>query len=338
MTVGPVKDSPGYVALMQQLATSPIKRMTNGERPPLGVNESDRSTWPIYVLYHAKRYLNKLMLRPASPETRILAEMVSKLSLKVVAELGTRVKAAVVASPDRNSFTEYEIEDIFDYLWIENLMKDKHDPLFSTIYSLSASLAGYSQGLCANYTNAYYCTKEERHTPSRRILHLDFSDDGLRLSMDRSNTARQSFTPEKSEVYLRLSSDHRPEEPVDDCPPVPKGGYPYWNSVQTLISDFVGSTPPETLLLTGESASDPCFIQAVKNALASPTLPIPVMSKRDDSEETTRKEAEYFLFATAMGAAEMAKRRQEGMARCWLPDECRNRGDEERKIGNLKEL
>jgi len=219
---------------MQRLATSPIERMTNGERLLPGVDESDRSTLPMYTFYHARRYFNKFILRPATTETRILAEMVSILSLRVEAELGERVKTAVVASPDRNRLTKYEIKDIFDYLWIEDLMKDKHDPIFSVIYSLSASLAGYSQGLCSNYTDAYYCAKEYHHTPTHRMLHLDSSNDRLRLSMDRSNTARRSFNPEKSEVDLTLSSDHRPDDSVNDFLPISNGRDPYWSNVQNV--------------------------------------------------------------------------------------------------------
>lgn len=311
---------------MKHLAKSPIERMSNGERPPPGVNESDSTTWPNHVLHHAKRYLNKVILRPATPETRIIAEMVSKLILKVTEELGAPVKTAVVASPDRNKLTEYEIKDVFDYLWVEDLMRDKHDPVFSTIYSMSASMAGYNQGLCTNYTDAYYCAREEHHTPTRRILQLDFSDDGLRLSMDRSNTARRSFTPEKTEVDLTLSDDNLDKDSS-------------WNLIQARIREFVGSTTPETLLLTGERASDPHFVQAVKDALGSSVLPLPVMSKeRRDSKETIAQDKEFFLFATALGAAEMAKRRQEGMARCRLPEECRGGRYEEPKLEYSEDL
>jgi hypothetical protein len=41
--------------------------------------------------------------------------------------------------------------------------------------------------------------------------------------------------------------------------------------------------------------------------------------------QTGRGEAEQFLYATSHGAAEFAKRRQKGMARCLLPEECRGR-------------
>ena len=126
---------------------------------------------------------------------------------------------------------------------------------------------------------------------------------------------------------------------MNDFLPISNGRDPYWSNVQKRICNFVGSTQPETLLLTGESASDPRFLQAVKNALASPSLPLPaIINERHGSERTTWSYTEYFCFATAMGAAEVAKRRQEGMVRCCLSDECRDIMHRERIAENSKEL
>ncbi|KAH8596686.1 hypothetical protein B0O99DRAFT_489610, partial [Bisporella sp. PMI_857] len=77
--VARVQGKPEYVALMQYLATSPIVRMWDGSRPPPGVDESDDSTWPIWVRFHIRRLLKKLIWRPATAEIAIWAETVTAL-------------------------------------------------------------------------------------------------------------------------------------------------------------------------------------------------------------------------------------------------------------------
>jgi hypothetical protein len=84
------------------------------------------SNWEklLYVKSHARRLANKLVGRPATPETAILGTMISKLVSTTSTWLGNdeAVVAAVLSSPDHIRLTDEEVGDIFDYLKLRNLM------------------------------------------------------------------------------------------------------------------------------------------------------------------------------------------------------------------------
>ena len=313
---------------MRKLATSPLERMSDGTRPPPGVDERDRSTLPLWLRFHAKRWLNKLIRRPATPETGILGDMAKQLRQEVERRLGHRVNAAALSAPDRVRLTRQEVSDIFSYLWMEDLLKDANNPMFDVLFSLSATVAGYGHGLCSDYTDAYSCAKEENSMPHTWFLQLDFSKASLIGSLQSLQTSRSYFA-QHSFIDLSLGLDDRPQNPADEDV--------YWHEVATRIRNFVAAIyPPQTLLLTGESATEPCFLQAVKAALSDETLISVALGPQETASSTGM--AARLLYATSMGAAEFAKRRQEGMARCNLPPECRGKKSANEGAGSPKEL
>lgn len=101
----------------------------------------------------------------------------------------------------------------------------------------------------------------------------------------------------------------------------------YWtaanNRIRTLVQSFRPQIPQ--LILTGSSASDSRFKAAVKDALrdlvAESTLKV-LDEEGEDGEEAKSKSLD-FVFATAKGAAEVAKRRQEGPVRCVEGEDCK---------------
>lgn len=246
-----------------------------------------------------------------------MSEMMTELRRQAEARLGYRIKAAALASPDRVRLTRLELKDLFDYMWMEDLVRDQYNPVFfSQLHSWGAALAGYGRGLCSNYTHAYRCEVEELRNRSLLTLQLDYSTHSLSGAMERSTTARKSFWAQDSFVDPALGSSRVPQSSLED-------EEAYWDRLQVRLDNFVGSCPEELLLL-GESAGNPRFVQAVKNVLsARPCYPMEIL---DRIEEAPSGELErQFLFATSKGAAEFAKRRQEGMARCYLPEECRGK-------------
>ncbi|KAH8908548.1 hypothetical protein BR93DRAFT_966607 [Coniochaeta sp. PMI_546] len=187
-----IPGSAEYIARMQYLATTSSERMHNGERLLPGVDEQDLRTMPALLWFHLKRYLNKLLLRPADSRFSPLADMANQLRKEVEKYLGKSITSAAISSPDRVRLTRVELGDIFDYIWMEDLVKDKGNPMFSELYSMSAALAGYGQGLCANYTNSYECYREEEFAPAPWTLQLDFSNHSLSGATGGMNTARRS--------------------------------------------------------------------------------------------------------------------------------------------------
>ncbi|KAI0516855.1 hypothetical protein F5B22DRAFT_606788 [Xylaria bambusicola] len=292
--------------------------MSDGSRLPPGVDEHDISTRKIWIWYKIKCWVRKLLFLPATREIGVLADMVWQLHQEAEAVLGKRVKGVAASSPDRVRLTRYEIKDILDYLWLEDLVGDRKKVFFDQLFSMAAATAGYSDGLCPSYTDAYKCEKEEHQLPSRWILQLDFSHQSLSGAMDLKGTARHLWADAEF-VDFALGADHRPHE--DDS-----AEQEYWDKLEARIREFVESNHrPEKLYLTGEDATEPRFLEVVRNALADLTSP-PVLEVLNHT--VSIGSADIFQFATSMGAAEFAKRRQEGMANCLLPEQCRGKAPE----------
>ncbi|KAK0103107.1 hypothetical protein ONS96_005716 [Cadophora gregata f. sp. sojae] len=207
---------------------------------------------------------------------------------------------------------------------MEDLVAEKNNVLFSGLTAMAAASAGYGDGLCRIYTNAYECTLEDFRGPYLEILQLDYSHTALTAALGGASTARRSYC---GNTFVDLDLGNAQALAANSSEE-------YRYRVEKRIRDFAGSSRLDRLMLTGESASDPRFIEVVKSALAITYLPLGFNINDTPSANQTG----HFLFATSMGAAELAKRRQEGMAHCWLPVECRGEKNQEDGEAIKKEL
>lgn len=126
-----------------------------------------------YLKLRASRLANKLAGQPATPKTAMLATMVSKLVNATQMWLGSEhnVVAAVLSSAGCIGLTDEELEDIFDYMKLKDLMNNPNS--LYQLYATSAAYAGYSKDLCRTYIDAYACEREDAKFPDQRVLHLD---------------------------------------------------------------------------------------------------------------------------------------------------------------------
>jgi hypothetical protein len=285
-----------------------------------------------YLKSRMQRLANKLVGRPATPETAVLASMVSKLVEKTQAWLGDKhtIIAAALSSPDHLRLTTEEISDVFDYLSLRNLMAEP--PLFYELGATSAAYAGYGKGLCRSYTDAYACEREEWKLPLERVLHLDLNSEILSGTIKSPQSARDGsvdasfvdsdlgFGRERVRLFLASREGHDNEQ--------------YWTSVSDRIRELVKSfnrvyLPHMTeLLLTGPYATNKCFQGAVWAAIHDLVADDSVLSLLENRDQAVDKEEEWqtlFSFATARGAAEFAKRMQEGPFKCAQSSKCRRR-------------
>ncbi|EPE31942.1 hypothetical protein GLAREA_12024 [Glarea lozoyensis ATCC 20868] len=344
--IAKINGLPQYITLMKVFATGPVQRISSGIEPPFRGDESDMNEHykilGLWAWYHVKRHVNKFFFRPASPDVRILAEMISKLRVEVETHLGVKMRGASLSSPVGVHLNDWEIKDVFDFLGMEDLIKDKHNPVFfSRLVSMSAAMAGYGRGLCVTYTDPYQCRTEESRLPSYRVLHLDYNKQALSGTFNRVSDVRNTLF-DNYFADLELGSEQLHQNPAEEGEEgedldtlsrlrrffgyleVDQNREKWKDHLFTLtmrIQQFLGSQKVDTLLMTGESATEPRFIQAVKNAL-SDRASLQVMSQL---EEINSETSERSLYATSMGAAEFAKRRQEGMGWCRLPDNCPKR-------------
>ena len=237
-----VEGQPAFLALMQRYATGPQNRVSIDDAA---------SYWDKvrYLKGRTQRILNKAIGRPATVETAILADVVAKPKVQIEDTLteGNKVTTAVLSSPDRIRLTEEEISDVFDYLKITNLMSIPDD--LEYVYATSAAFAGFGFGLCRNYTDPYACGREERYFPLQRLLHIDFTLDGLSGTIKWLNSARNGPV-DKTFIDINLGLGGRNA--------YPGGEEMYWTAVRDSIRTLVKSYRPRIsqLILTGSSAEN----------------------------------------------------------------------------------
>ncbi|KAI4189635.1 MAG: hypothetical protein LQ346_005077 [Caloplaca aetnensis] len=304
-----VEGEPAFLTLMQRLATGPQHR----------VPHDIPSNWDKlrYLKRRTQRLLNRAIGRPATPETAILASMVAKLKTQIEHSLGEKVTTAVLSSPDRICLTEEEVSDVLDYLKIKNLMSIPDD--LEDLYATSAAFAGYGFGLCRQYTDPYACEREEQRFPPQRLLHIDFTIHSLSGTIKSLNSARNGFA-DKTFISIDLGLGKLETSPEEEM---------YWTAVRDWIRLLVQSYKPRItqLMLTGSAAGDGRFREAVRDALydlvSTTALDGLHPGNTDVGAHDAERTAEDFLYATAKGAAEFAKRRQEGPVRCAESEACK---------------
>ncbi|KAH8725401.1 hypothetical protein GQ44DRAFT_772074 [Phaeosphaeriaceae sp. PMI808] len=147
-----------------------------------------------YVLDHLWRFIDKFFGRPANRKTAILTEMLAQLKASVESALSsiTTVTHAIVISPDGMYLTDWEMDDVLNYLHINDLMEAP-----DSIYSISAAYEGTGHGLCKEYTKLYQCEAEDHlDFPNEDVLNVDFSDQALRMTTKGVQTYK-AFGPDE---------------------------------------------------------------------------------------------------------------------------------------------
>lgn len=320
-----IEGDAAYKSLLRRLAAGPIDRSpdhfdTNWEKLE-------------YVKARVRRALNKLLGRPATPDTAGLAAMVSALVHGTETSLGARaVTAAIITSPDRIKLTDEELNDVFDYLRIKNLMAEPDS--LEKLYATSAAYAGYGKGLCERYTDAYECEREIWDFPTQHTLHIEFNYGSLSGTIKSlkgvlDGSVDKSFVSPELELGCVGETPSTLSNDQDDLS--------YWDIVSSRIRDLVlSSRPPITqVILTGTAASNEQFHHTLREALHDIVSADVLVSLSDTLGKvvSTEERESFFTFAIARGAAEMAKRRQEGPVRCAQSDECKRRREKGRQTG-----
>ncbi|PVI01827.1 hypothetical protein DM02DRAFT_670962 [Periconia macrospinosa] len=294
-----VQGSPAYLSLMLDLShTTPQTRFPDEIPTRRGKLE--------YVRTRLQRLANKALGRPANAQTAVLAEMITQLKTSVEDTLsaGTSrasITHAVISSPDSIRLTSEELGDVLDYLKVTNAMA-----LPDELFAASAAYAGFGHGLCAKYTDPDVCDRDENNRPYQRVLHLDFTNKALTTTI-KGMRSWNTWGVDASVIIAELGYEHHSDD--DDGP-----SDLFFDKIRDHIRNFTLSTRFRIteLLFTGTRVGGQRFKDAVSAAL------------RDLVAEDTMKTVEDafraydepdFVFVTAKGAAEVAKRRLEGPVR-----------------------
>jgi hypothetical protein len=235
----------------------------------------------------------------------------------------------VLSIPDGIPLTDEEVNDAFDYLKLKNLMAEPDS--FEDLQATSAAYAGYGRGLCTTYTDVYACEREEWRFPYQRVLHIDFNRESLSGTIKSLQSARDGLV---NAAFVDPDLGHAREEVRLAIAPESDGEL-YWATVSARIRELVISFKLRIteLLLTGTSATDVRFKAALRDALHDIVAEdiLAVLNGDGDNAINGDEWKAMFDFATARGAAEVAKRRQEGPVRCAQSDECKERREHARQ-------
>lgn len=299
-----------------------LLKTTGPEREP----KWPTNTWEKieYERQLAQRRLNKLLGRPATPDIAILAEMVADLRDAAKESLGASsplLTAAVISAPDHFRMSDEETSDILDYLKLNNLKPERWGSLGGAV----ATYAGYGQGLCTHYLDEYACEREQARLRTEVMLHVGLDDQSLTCA-----------TTTLSYVYWggAQTASGDPGLGYHNAVRDPQ----YWSMVTEEIRRHALYARGEAgyarkisaVVLSGPRAGAE-LKQAVEEALRDQVdgrevrfvVPGDMGSRGEMSYE--RNGTTFNTFVTARGAAELAKRVQEGPYECAQTAECRRR-------------
>lgn len=196
-----------------------------------------------------------------------------------------------------------------------------------------AVFAAHGKGLCKHYKNFWRCAEEQDNAPLETTLVVGITPTDLRGEIIRTWSAFTLLQPRKGDrIFVDLELGLATLGDRSD----------FWDRVTERLQGFCGTVPEgfhlDTVLLTGENATHPTFLQALRSAL----LGSGYTQRKADSDqkemfahEMERNAAIDPIFASARGAAQYARWRQEAPIGCEEQDRCE---EERRREGNHAEL
>ncbi|EMT72289.1 hypothetical protein FOC4_g10001740 [Fusarium odoratissimum] len=290
-----------------------------------------------------RRSFNKKIGRSATPDVGIIATIL--VSLRDVTSI------AVTSPLDRVAVSHFRIQglaepDLWDALeyahirpWVAaGLPRPKVVlPLPaaggypSQLLESYAVFAGHRKGLCKHYKSFWQCAEEQGNVPLETTLVVGITPTDLRGEIIRTRSAFTDLQPrhgDRAFVDLELglaTSEDKPD---------------FWARVTDRLQGFCGTVPEgfrlDTILLTGENATHPAFLQALRSALVGNGY----LQRESDSGGKVSFVHEGGavidpVFASARGAAQYARWRQEAPIGCEEQDRCE---EKRRRQGKHVEL
>ena len=305
-----------YTALMQRLAQSP---------PPLPLSRWDK----------LRRSFNKKVGRPATPDVKIISTMLVSLRDATYMGVTTPLDRVAVSHPRIQGLAEADLWDALEYArlrpWVaDDLPRPKVAlPLPtagaypSRLLESYAVFAGHGKGLCQHYKNLWQCAEEQDQVPLETTLIVGITLTDLRGEIIRTGSAFTYLQPRKGDrTFLDLELGLATSEDKPD----------FWRRVTERLQSSCATVSEgfriDTILLTGENATHPAFLQALRSALMGNGY---IQRESDGWGQMPfvheREKVVDPVFASARGAAQYARWRQEAPIGCEERDKC----EEERR-------
>lgn len=310
VNVAQVQANADYLALISRLASppSPLPETPASLLDWLYLNlprlASIHDSWEKW-----RRWLNKKLGRPATPDVAILSNLFQGLKEATERELSQSLSHVAVSAPSLPSLTPEDINDALDYLGLRSWMDDS--PFYPPrIVEADAVYAAYGNGLCTKYQDLFRCWDEFDELPTPTVLFISFSRHLLYISIIEPIQGRafDDFTTDESHL-LDFDAGLDQLTNGDVSPAV------FWDHIRQQILMFWKTVPRplSQFLLAGENATHERFLDAVADALAEAVPPAMPVNMKLIADPT---------FAAARGVALYARRRQEVQHDCTEGEYC----------------
>ncbi|KAF7556120.1 hypothetical protein G7Z17_g1598 [Cylindrodendrum hubeiense] len=317
-----VDASPHYVELMA--------RLVDIDKPPT-LSRLDK--W--------RRSINKKLGWPATPDVGTLADMLVDLRNAATLALASPIDRVAVSHPPIIGLTEYDLSDALEYAglrpWLASELprpKRQWPPLPQAgMYPAKlteghAVFAAHKKGLCENYKDLFECWEEEEPMALETVLVAGFTKGDIRAEVLSLQAPFESFQDEEViDKFWNLSGGL---DVADEF----GSREEYWDFVRYRLELLVSGLPKRLtmVMLTGENATHPGFLNTLLYVLRRRGYSL---GNGEDQVLVVSGEGHVDPeYASARGAAQYARWRQEAPIGCMevkdCEDERRRHTDDER--------
>lgn len=248
-----------------------------------------------------RRHWNKFRGLPSTPEVGTIANFLLAIEKALYAEIGpvdsTRFLPVLPALPGSS---QDDLADAMEYAGFD-LSSAQIRSDCGGCTDINAVFAGMGRGLCKDHCQQEKCQLEERSMSWSFVLSLIFDNASLTVSQSAIRSAYISIET-SHKTYFELGAGHIPESEQDQ--------QLFWQRIRDAVV-AVGSQADDIsdILIRGENADEPTFIDTVKDAVAElfpnqPEKPKQLFAETSDPSWDP-------IFVAARGAAELDKRAQD---------------------------
>lgn len=289
-----------------------MARLVSSPKPP-----------PLTYLGTWRRSINKKLGRPATADVGTLAGMFVALRDAAGLALGSTPDSVSVSQPPIPGLAAHDLADALEHAGLRNWLTAERGQagLYPRrLTEAHAVFAAHGQGLCADYRDLFECWEEEEQMALHTALLVGFTKGDLRAEIVRlrapfewSQGVVERFVD--LEAGLNGMSNFQNEEA-------------FCGHVRDRLTAVVRKAPAKLMkvMLAGESAADPRFLGALRNALGEGGYVVVGSEGGREGEVLVLGEGNDTVveptFASARGAAQYSRWRQEAPIGCRELERC----------------
>ncbi|GAB1316056.1 hypothetical protein MFIFM68171_06266 [Madurella fahalii] len=276
-----------------------------------------------------RRSLNKKLGRPATPDVGILAGMFMALRDAVSLALASPLDSVAVAHPPIPGLAAYDVADALEYAGLRSWLTSETAGagLYpARLTEAHAVFAAEGQGLCNNYKDLFECWDEQERMVHHTVLLVGFTRVDLRAEVA---PLRAPFHWDQSvlEMFVDLGAGL---DGMDDF----ESEVAFWARVHDRLTAVARRTRLTRVMLVGENVTDPKFLSVLKDALAGSRYAVGSGEIQGEERVLVVPERDRMvdpMFASARGAAQYARWRQEAPFGCREQRRCDEDRERERE-------